>query len=196
MLFYPPDAPVPDELRTDELFLRMLRATDVEPDYEAVISSRELLWLRSSGRWPREGFTLAENLSDLQEHEQEHHQRTAFTFTVLAPDEALCLGCIYINPLAAVMQRLGAAAADVARVGDYEADVTLWVRPSAVRRDLDKHLVSALIRWFKAEWAFSRVTFRANKNQVRDLANFEEAGLRQVYAITTNEEPYTHYFYE
>src|SRR5579872_7154149 len=98
MLFYPPDAPVPDELRTDELFLRMLRASDVEPDYEAVISSRELLWLRSSGRWPREGFTLAENLSDLQEHEQEHHQRTAFTFTVLAPDESLCLGCVYINP--------------------------------------------------------------------------------------------------
>ena len=41
-MFYPADAPVPETLRTDEFLLRPLRATDVQLDYEAVISSRDV----------------------------------------------------------------------------------------------------------------------------------------------------------
>jgi hypothetical protein len=47
-MFYPSDGPVPEMLRTDEFLLRPLGATDVQLDYDAVISSRTEL-LRSSG---------------------------------------------------------------------------------------------------------------------------------------------------
>ena len=77
MKFYPDHFTVPTGLRTDELLLRTLRASDVELDYEAVMASREMLHLRSGGRWPREDFTLEENLADLQQHEAEFHAARA-----------------------------------------------------------------------------------------------------------------------
>src|SRR5437899_168251 len=67
-MFYPGDARVPEVLQTDEFLVRPLRATDVQLDYDAVISSRAELLLGSGGTWPREGFTIEENLADLQQH--------------------------------------------------------------------------------------------------------------------------------
>ena len=79
-MFYPDGAPVPDMLQTDEFLLRPLRATDVHLDYDAVISSRAELLLSSGGTWPKEGFTLEENLDDLERHEQEHHDRVVLAY--------------------------------------------------------------------------------------------------------------------
>jgi len=94
-MFYPSDEPVPEVLRTDEFLLRPLRATDVQLDYDAVISSRAQLLLSSGGTWPKEGFTLEEELADLERHEREHRERVAFTYTVMNPAETECLGCMY-----------------------------------------------------------------------------------------------------
>jgi hypothetical protein len=46
-MFYPESARVPELLRTDEFLVRPLRSTDVELDYDAVVSSRAELWLAS-----------------------------------------------------------------------------------------------------------------------------------------------------
>src|SRR5260370_783447 len=127
-MFYPESARVPEFLRTDEFLVRPLRATDVELDYDAVISSRAELWLRSAGKWPREGFTLEENLADLVRHEREHLERTAFTYTVMNPTETECLGCIYINPLEQLLKRFGESAEQPVEIRDYEAWSTFWVR--------------------------------------------------------------------
>ena len=43
MNFYPANAAVPEATRTDRLWLRPLRATDAERDYEAVMVSKEQL---------------------------------------------------------------------------------------------------------------------------------------------------------
>lgn len=195
MLFYPDNAPVPAELRTGEFLLRMLRATDVALDYDAVIASRDTLLVRSSGRWPREGFTIEENLADLEGHEADHHKRTAFTYTVMTPDETLCLGCVYINPLGEMLQRLGASEGDRHRAADYEAVVSFWVRPSLYAGDLDRRLLAALRDWFRDSWAFRRVLFMANQHQSRDLRIFEDAGLQRAYAIDTSDEPHLVYLY-
>src|SRR5437867_3283681 len=99
MEFYPDSAPVPEEMRTRRLFLRPLRATDVELDYDAVMSSAEMLRRWSQSTWPADDFTLSENLDDLQRHEHEHKEREAFTFTILNPEGTRCLGCVYFMPL-------------------------------------------------------------------------------------------------
>src|SRR4051812_30511543 len=97
--FYPADAVVPAGLVTAEFTLEPLNASHVERDYDAFITSRPRLNLWSGDTWPHAGFTLAENLDDLNGHDAEHRDGVAFTYTVLAPDAALCLGCVYINPL-------------------------------------------------------------------------------------------------
>ena len=204
MAWYPDEAPVPGELRTEEFLLRPLRAADAELDYDAVIDSRELLLVYSSGRWPAEGFSLADNRADLAMHEREHEARAAFTYTVLTPDGARCLGCVYIHPLRPMLRRLVGrgdyaaipGAEDAARddpawgdVRDDEALVRFWVRPECVAADLDRRLLAALLAWFAREWPFSRVAFLANRNQRRLLQLFADAGLRQRYTVETPKEP-------
>ena len=171
MTFYPDDAPVPTTLRGDEFLLRPLRAADVDLDYEAVMASQETLRRGSGGQWPRPGFTLEENLADLQGHEADFHARRGFTYTVMDPTETRCLGCVYAYPL-------GDDEDD--RDRDYEAVVWFWVRPDRVANDLDRRLLAALVPWLCSDFAFARVLFRAWANDERQTALFGEAGLRVV----------------
>src|SRR5947209_5065109 len=179
-MFYPGDAPVPEELRTGEFLVRPLRATDVTLDYDAVISSRAELLLGSGATWPREEFTLEENLTDLQRHEQEHHDRVAFTYTIMNPAETQCLGCIYIVPLERLIRQDEGS-------GQYLSDktgyVSFWVRTSRLTDHLDRRLLQALIPWFQNEWAFSHVIFIAQKIDERYIGLFEEMGLHFLYNL-------------
>ena len=183
MTFYLSQAPVPEGLRNAEFMLRMLRATDVELDYDAVISSREQLLIRSGGDWPVEGFSLAENLADLQRHEQEHLERKAFTYTMMNTTETFCLGCVYINPLLPLLERLQAGDQATSNVQEPAAYVSFWVRSSRLADDLDKRLLAALRAWFKEEWSFSQVVYYAGERQTRFLQLYQEAGMAAVYPL-------------
>ena len=80
--FVSEDFLVPETFETRDFRLRMLTVNDVEKDYEAVIESRSLLHSMFGGGWPWEGFTVDENLRDLERHQQEFFNRQAFTYTV------------------------------------------------------------------------------------------------------------------
>src|SRR5688572_19084720 len=142
MQFYPADASVPEELRTEEFLLRPLRAADNPLDYEAVMATQESLRRRGSGDWPRPDFTPEENLADLEGHEADFAARHGFTYTVLDPAGVRCLGCVYFYPLDESLHRIGADDAVVARVGDHEAVAWFWVRPDCVAADLDRRLLA------------------------------------------------------
>jgi hypothetical protein len=179
-MFYSGDARVPEALRTDEFLVRPLRATDVQLDYDAVISSRAELLLGSGGTWPREGFTLEENLADLQRHEQEHRDRVAFTYTIMNPTETECLGCIYIGPLERLLGHEGGSGEYLSESTAY---VSFWVRKTRLADHLDRRLLQALIPWFPNEWAFLHVLFIAQKIEERHVRLFEEMGLRFLYNL-------------
>jgi hypothetical protein len=184
-MFYAVEARVPEALEADEFLVRPLRASDVALDYDAVISSREELLLSSGGTWPREGFTLEENLADLEGHEREHGERVAFTYTVMNPTQTECLGCIYINPLERLIAKDAVS-------GDYLHDATgyvdFWVRQSRLADDLDRRLLQALIPWFQSEWAFAHVAFICLKAQERQIQLYEEAELRYLYTLKPRQE--------
>ena len=141
--FVPSSFEIPPVLETERFRLRMLSVDDVEKDYEAVIESRELL--RSGGSsWPRDGFTLEENLVDLERHQQEFLNREAFAYTVVSLDENRVLGCVYINP---------------ARKTDADAEVYMWVRQSEFAQGLDKVLFHSVKNWIDASWPFAVVRY-------------------------------------
>ena len=171
MSFYPGGAQIPDELRTPRLFLRPLRATDVDLDFDAVMSSAAMLRSWSQSGWPADDFTRAENLEDLRRHEREHVAREAFTFTVLDPAEARCLGCVYLQPLPPGARTLREGGAHPVRVG-------FWVRASEIANDLDRHLLSCLREWLAREWRFDCVLFAIAPDNARQAALLEDAGLR------------------
>ncbi|MFI5274675.1 MAG: hypothetical protein ACHQ4H_16715 [Ktedonobacterales bacterium] len=193
--FYPADAPLPEGLHTDEFLLRPLRATDCDLDYAAVMSSADLLLVKSLGRWPRPGFTWDENLKDLQEHEADHRARRAFTFTVMNPSETECLGCVYLNPLRPALERYGASEEQFATVGDDETGVHFWARTSRLADDLDARLFTALRDWLARDWAFRRALFRANDGEERLLRIYAAVGLRPVYHLEVADVPQTMLFF-
>lgn len=191
-LFYPADAHVPAELRIEGFFIRMLTALDVDLDYDAVISNRDALLIGSGGRWPRDGFTRAENLADLQGHERDHAARSSFTYTVMNTAGTRCHGCIYINPLDETPRRLGFSTGDI---GSAEASVTFWLRPEDVATDRDRALLNSLMAWLGDSWAFSRVTFMANENQHREIEIYRAAGLRKLYTLDRSPGRLAHFVY-
>jgi RimJ/RimL family protein N-acetyltransferase len=141
--FVPASFMVPAVLETEQFRLRMLSVDDVEKDYEAVMESQVLL-RAGGGSWPRDGFTLAENLADLERHQREFLNREAFAYTVVALDESRVLGCVYIYP---------------ARKTKADAEIYMWVRQSEHDQGLDPVLFHAVKNWIATSWPFANVAF-------------------------------------
>jgi hypothetical protein len=142
--FVPDDFEIPALLETDHFRLRMLSVDDVEKDYEAVIESRELLHTMFGGPWPRPGFTLEENLADLERHQQEFLNRKAFAYTVVSLDETRVLSCVYINP---------------SDTPDSDAVVVMWMRQSEYDNGLDETVFTTVKEWISSDWPFTKVDY-------------------------------------
>ncbi len=142
----PAPFPVPQGFATDRLCLRPLTIHDVIKDYDAVMSSRAQLWglFGPGSDWPLETLTLEQDLIDLAWHHKEFQLRTSFTYTVLSPDGAQVLGCVYVMPPTR---------------DDRDADVYHWVRTSERAGGLDEHLAQRLVPWFAQTWRFARVAY-------------------------------------
>ena len=142
--FVPDDFEIPSLLETDRFRLRMLSVDDVEKDYEAVIESRQLLHTMFGDPWPKPGFTLEENLADLERHQQEFLSRKAFAYTVVSLDETRVLGCVYINP---------------PETTDSDAVVVMWVRQTEYDKGLDEILFNTVRDWISSGWPFKKVDY-------------------------------------
>jgi RimJ/RimL family protein N-acetyltransferase len=177
MEFYPPNAAVPAERRTGRVFLRPLRASDAEMDYDAVMSNAEMLRRWSQSTWPADDFTLSQNRDDLLRHEREHEERLAFTYTVLDLPGTRCLGCVYLTPLPPEARPLAEGAAHAVNVG-------FWVRASELSSDLDAHLLATLLEWLRAEWRFDCIVFTIAAGETRQGALLTGSGLQLRSTIT------------
>ncbi len=144
-LFVPADFEVPYGFETDWCRVRMLTVDDALPDYEAVMSSAEMLRELSGGRWPSTDMTLEEDLSDLEMHQSEHENREAFTYTIVSLDEDSVLGCIYIMP-----PHPGS---------NIDAAVRFWLRQNLWERGLDTGFYDLLRNWIDADWPFGEVIY-------------------------------------
>jgi len=142
--FVPADFSVPVSLEGRGFRLRMLAETDARKDYEAVMESRQRLSATSPNGWPKEDFTLCENVADLRRHEREFHSRLAFAYTVVSPDEQRVLGCVYINP---------------SRNAPGCADVYLWLRDSEHVEGLTLRVYEQVREWLETLWPFRKLNW-------------------------------------
>ena len=70
--------------------------------------------------------------------------RTSFVYTVVNPDQSLCLGCVYIFPSPKVT---------------FDAAVFLWVRDSVYNHGLDEVLYCFVKNWLEETWPFKAVAY-------------------------------------
>ena len=141
----PDDFQVPLVLETERMRLRPLTMADAERDYAAVMSSEHRLKtvFRENGDWPT-GLTLDQNVMELGWHQTEFELRTSFAYTVVSLDESQVLGCMYIYPTSR---------------GNYDVEVTMWVRESEADTGLDGHLFDTVSNWISSIWPFKNVAY-------------------------------------
>ncbi|MFC1850614.1 GNAT family N-acetyltransferase [candidate division CSSED10-310 bacterium] len=156
----PDDFVIPDEVKTDRFLLRMIRVSDVEKDYDAVMSSLEHLRnvFKPDDTWPADDLTLEQDKEDLKWHQSEFRKRTSFTYMVMSLDENQCLGGVHIYP---------------SEKEQYETKVFIWVRASERSTDLDEVLFTAVQKWLSDIWPFKQVAFPGRQIPWEEWAKLE-----------------------
>jgi hypothetical protein len=142
--FVPPDFVAPLSLKAPLFRLEPLGPQHNDADYAAWTSSIEHIRQTPGypdGNWP-DRRTIDDNLRDLRRHADDFEERRGFTYTVLDPDTADVVGCVYVYPDAD---------------GPRRATVKSWVRVS--RAELDIPLWRAVSDWLAAAWPFEAVDY-------------------------------------
>ncbi len=132
------------------------------------------------GSWPTDEFTLAENIRDLERHQREHLEGSAFTYTVLSPEGDRCLGCVYITPIGVRITADQIPQPHRPGPESFTADVCFWVRLSLHADDLDSMLLSALKIWLQGQWQFDHTFFHTSLQDRRQQEIFTASGLEKI----------------
>ncbi len=133
---------VPAPLSNNQFHFEVLSPPFCEQDYEAVMSSKTRLRqiFGKDHPWPRDDMSFESNKQDLEQHLKEYESKEAFAYSVFnnaTKDDYL--GCVYIDP---------------SKHPDYDCEVYLWVKDSAV--DLDAPLFDAVEQWLQSSWPYQR----------------------------------------
>lgn len=154
-----------------------LAPVHVDRDLEAVLASAERLqrWSRSS--WPEESFGRADNLVDLERHDDEHRRAVACTYS-LQDDAGAVQGCLYLLPVA-----LACATRDLATPGLIPATDGIpgagdlvargWLRAPFPERPL----VPAVFGWLTVAFAPARWWWQFPEDLSDQDQGCEDAGL-------------------
>lgn len=88
----------------EDIYLRPIRAQDVDIDLVAVHANRDMLWAQygEAWDWPPEQMSREADLEDLARHAEEAERHESFNYAILSgeegsPDQRL-LGCVYVDP--------------------------------------------------------------------------------------------------
>lgn len=187
---------IPDRLVTDEFILRPILASDADADYAAVMESRQYLRPWEQTGWPADDFTLEDDLEDVVMLEGRHKAQQALTYTVVTPDEAECLGCVYILPpdarhyLEATITPIGAS-----RWEDYGALMSFWVRTSRIASGIDERVLAAARTWLEREGRLGGLLVVTNEQVAQQVELLERTDLQLRFAINkpTHEGTYLAY---
>ncbi len=140
---------VPEKLETPDFVIRKLTFDDAVLDYEAVMSSINIIQKTRGGDWPTKELTFKDDQIDLAWHQREFEHRTSFAYTVMSKDEKECLGCLYIYPPGFRDEQSK----------DAEVDVSFWVTQKAYDQGLYPILYKQLDDWLKSSWPFKVVAY-------------------------------------
>lgn len=88
----------------DTIYLRPIRASDVDIDLVAVHANRDMLWEQygEAWGWPPVEMSREADYEDLARHAEEAERHESFNYAILtgaegSPEQRL-LGCVYVDP--------------------------------------------------------------------------------------------------
>ncbi len=139
---------IPDNIKTDRFIFRKLCFLDAALDYDAVMSSIDLIRQTRGGSWPDETLTYLDDQIDLGWHQREFENRSSFAYTIMSLDETKCLGCAYLYP--PWFRNETSKDADV--------DVSFWVTQESYGEGLYPVVYHFPLE-FLSGWPFKKIAF-------------------------------------
>jgi RimJ/RimL family protein N-acetyltransferase len=170
-----PGATPPTGLRADAFTIEPLTPANAELDYECYLASPDVIRIHSDGRWPTDGFTLADDIAAAAQHEIDHQAGTSFAFVLLNPSRDQALGCVYLNP-------------SPPGLPSASAKVTFWIRQDRQHTDLPRAVVERMNRWLVDDWPLDAHVFRILPTETSSRSALESIGCQAV-AIQQADEP-------
>lgn len=174
-------AVLPAGLHHERFVATPLTAATAALDYASYMASPDVIRVHSDGRWPVEGFTLADDLKLVAKHQTDHENRHAFTFVLLAPSLREALGCLYVNPLREYLQRAGADRRLIEGVQPATAMVTFWLRQDQQGTGLADVVVRAVNDWLLTEWPLATHLFRVLPDERSSCTALDRLNLRKIH---------------
>lgn len=191
-----PMAPVPLGLRHERFVAAPLTAATAALDYASYMASPDVIRVHSDGRWPVEGFTFAEDLELVAQHEADHENRRAFAFVLLVPSLTEALGCLYVNPFREYLQRAGADPQLLESTPSASAMVTFWLRQSQQDTGLADVVVEAVNDWLVTEWPLQTHLFRVLPAERSSCAALDRMNNLHRFSLTLPGEPRPYLWYQ
>jgi len=181
----------------DGFFVRPLLPSDVELDYEAVMSSREFLYhWEQDPPYPSVDFTVEDNLVDLEQMDGEHQKGTRYTYTVMNADETQVLGCLYFLPSNDRMYTTANITShDGTDLASVDATLAFWVRVSTWEDGFESALLAAVLDWLRDDWSIQRPAIMTNEKLDHQIATIESLGLTRRFDYDRDKDMYTTYAY-
>lgn len=157
-------------------------------DTVAYIDSPDAIRRHSAGRWPIDGFTMAENLTLIATHEAEHDAGVAFAYSLLNVARDRELGCVYLRPLTAFQRRTGTRLVGLPRRMSNAAIATFWLIDDAHGRPTAVAVVREVESWVTA-WGAAPAIFRCLPQEAESIQALVKGGLVAV-DVEDQELPY------
>lgn len=169
----------PATVKNDRLHVVPLTLSLLTLDTAAYRSSPDAISAHSGGEWPvATAFTEADNAPLISRHEQEHARGDAFAYALLTPDGKREVGCAYLRPLGAHLDRTGVKLDGVAPEG---AILTFWLIDDAAARPSTSQVLETLVQW-ACEWRTGDVVLRCRESEAATVDAARELGLAEVVA--------------
>ncbi len=143
-LSIPDNFEVPETFITERFIMRKLCFSDAKLDYEAVMSSIDIIRDTRGGTWPTHELTFEEDQIDLAWHQREFEFRSTFAYTIMNLEETECLGCMYIYP----------AGHRDKKSQNGDADISFWVTQKEYDKGLYAELYKHILKWLANKWPF------------------------------------------
>lgn len=149
--FVPEYFDVKEVVELDEYVLKKLSVDDVELDYQAVMSSIDIIKKTRGGTsWPFPEMTLEFDRIDLCWHQTEFDYRCSFAYKISNLEKNKYLGCIYIYPPNKPWLEYPEGT---------DAVVNYWVTQEAYLEGLYPKVFKSLKKWIANDWPFHQVHY-------------------------------------
>ena len=152
MIQIPKTFEIPDNIKTNHFIFRKLCFLDASLDYDAVMSSIDIIHETRGGSWPDHTLTYLDDQIDLGWHQREFENRSSFAYTIMSPNETKCLGCAYLYPPGFRHETSK----------DADVDVSFWVTQEAYDQGLYP-IVYHFLQKFLSEWPFKKIVYTNKK---------------------------------